>query len=251
MIARIAAAASICPRCPRSAWISGRSGAVEPMIASVDIAEMTQRVLRRPPGAEEPGQRAGGRELRAVDQRQPLLGRERHRREPRRRERRRAGHPLAADLGLAVAEHHRRHVGERREVARGPDRALRRHHRRHARGQHRLHELDQLPAHARRAAPERDQLQRHHQPHDRRRRRLADAGSNARGSGCAAGARCRPAAMRHARELAEAGVDAIDRRARREPLRRPAPPPPRSPARAAGSSATATRRARRPPGRRA
>ncbi len=41
MIARIASAASICPRWPRSAWISGRSGAVEPMIASVDSAEIS------------------------------------------------------------------------------------------------------------------------------------------------------------------------------------------------------------------
>ncbi len=40
MIARITAAASICPRWPRSAWISALSGAVDPMIASVDIAEI-------------------------------------------------------------------------------------------------------------------------------------------------------------------------------------------------------------------
>ena len=40
-MARIAAAASIWPRCPRRAWISGWSGAVDPMIASVDSAETT------------------------------------------------------------------------------------------------------------------------------------------------------------------------------------------------------------------
>ena len=39
--ARIAAAASICPAWPRKLWISGCKGAVEPMIASVDKAEIT------------------------------------------------------------------------------------------------------------------------------------------------------------------------------------------------------------------
>ena len=55
MIARIAAAASIWPRWPRSAWISGRSGAVEPMIASVERQDQ-QGVLRGAPGAEEAGE---------------------------------------------------------------------------------------------------------------------------------------------------------------------------------------------------
>ena len=39
--ADIAEAMSICPRCPRKAWISARSGCVEPMIASVDNDAVT------------------------------------------------------------------------------------------------------------------------------------------------------------------------------------------------------------------
>jgi hypothetical protein len=84
------------------------------------------------PRLEQPGQRPGGRELRAVDQRQPFLGPERHRRQPRRRQRVAAGQAAPADLRLALADHRRRHMRQRRQIARRADRALRGDHGRHA-----------------------------------------------------------------------------------------------------------------------
>ena len=59
------------------------------------------------------------------------------------------------------------------------------------------------------------ELQRHHQPHDRRRHRLADAGG-VRQHDVALQRREVVAGDAHARELAEAGVDAVDRLAPRD-----------------------------------
>jgi hypothetical protein len=135
---------------------------------------------------EQPGERIAARELGAVDQRQPFLGGELDGLKPCRLQGIGTRHHLAAMLRLALAHHHRRHVGKRRQVARRADRALVRHHRRHAFCQHVLYLLDHQPAHARGAPAQREQLQGHHQPGDvgrhghRRRRR------NATGSGCAA-----------------------------------------------------------------
>ena len=54
----MAAATSIWPRWPRSAWISGSSGAVEPMIASVDrlavstVASASRHAVNSPASAQ-------------------------------------------------------------------------------------------------------------------------------------------------------------------------------------------------------
>ena len=81
-------------------------------------------------GLEQAGQRIGGRELRAVEQRQALLGAERQRREAGSRQApRRPARVSPSTIDLADADHRRRHVGERREIARGADRALARHDR--------------------------------------------------------------------------------------------------------------------------
>jgi hypothetical protein len=130
--ARSAEAASIWPLWPRSVWISGWKGAEEPMAASVDSAPGHERGLRGTMSAEEAGQRQGGRDLRAVDEGEALLGGEHDGREAGARKGRRTGHALAGIKGLAFADHHRRHVRERREVAGGADGTLFRDHR-HAR----------------------------------------------------------------------------------------------------------------------
>ena len=122
---RSAAAVSIWPRWRRSAWMRGSNGASEPCAASVDSAPVTSAELEQRLGLEQAGERVGGRELRAVEQRQAFLGAERRaargRRAPAPR-RRACARRRRNDL--ADADHRRRHVGERREIARGADRAL-------------------------------------------------------------------------------------------------------------------------------
>ena len=78
-------------------------------------------------GREQPGKRQRGRHLRAVDQRQPLLRAELDRREAGDGKRLRGRHPPAAMRRFADADQDRRQMGERRQVAGGADRALRRH----------------------------------------------------------------------------------------------------------------------------
>ena len=128
--ARSAAAASIWPRWRRSAWMRGSNGASEPLAASVDSAPVTSAARNSVSASNRRGERVGGRELRAVEQRQAFLRRRaraaRGRRAPAPRRRARA---VAVDEDLADADHGRRHVRQRREIARGADRALARHHR--------------------------------------------------------------------------------------------------------------------------
>ena len=75
--------------------------------------------------------------------------------------------------------------------------------------------LDRRPAHARGALREARELQRHHQPHDGSRQRLADAGGM-REHDVALERREIGGADAHAGELSEAGVDAVDRLALRD-----------------------------------
>ena len=77
-------------------------------------------------GAEQPGERQRGGHLGAVDQREPLLGAELGGLEPGAREPFRRRQDLAADAHMADAEQHRGQMRERREIARGAHRALRR-----------------------------------------------------------------------------------------------------------------------------
>ncbi len=65
----------------RSAWMRGSNGVSDPLAASVESAPVTSAGWNSALGLEQPGQRIGGRELRAVEQRQAFLGAERQRRE--------------------------------------------------------------------------------------------------------------------------------------------------------------------------
>ncbi len=194
--------------------------AAERMDARVERrVRAARRVERQRPGRErrakqglrleEADQRVRGRELRAVEQREPLLRLERQRLEPDRGERFGRRHDPIVELRFADADHGGGHMGERREVARGADRALRRNDRRHAPVEHRGDAVDRLRPDAGGALREARQLQRHHEPRDRERRRLADAG----------GVRQHDVALKfceiglvdpHGAELAEAGVDSVD-----------------------------------------
>ena len=159
---------------------------------------------------EEARERMGGRELRAVEEREPLLRAEFAGPSPARSSAADAGSDLAAEARLADADHRRRHMGERGEIARRADRALRRHDRRDAARKHRFEERERRRPHARRALRQRAELQRHHEPRRGDGRRLADAGC----------VRQHDVALEldeirvgdaDAGELAEAGVHPIDR----------------------------------------
>ena len=192
MIARIAAAASIWPRWPRSAWISGRSGAVEPMIASVDRQETSSAFCAARQAAKRPASAQAVENCVPLISASPSLAARVSGASPAAASASAPGRTPAVVLGLARAEHHRGHVGERREVARGADRALHRHDRGHAAREHRLRA-------ARRAASARPRrrgrarasfsaiISRDDGARGRRRRRP----SSATGSGCAAAGRCR------------------------------------------------------------
>ena len=67
-------------------------------------------------------------------------------------------------------------MGERRQIARRADRALRRHRRRHAGRQHPFQGFDDGPLHAGSAAAEAEQLQGHRQANDPFRQVRPDAG---------------------------------------------------------------------------
>ena len=77
-----------------------------------------QRRAEQRLGLEQPGERIGGRELGAVEQRQAFLGAERRAAtSPARASASSAGSRSPRDVDLADADHRRRHVRERGEVA--------------------------------------------------------------------------------------------------------------------------------------
>ena len=196
-------------------------------------------------GLEQADQRIGGRELRAVEQREPFLGPRHDGLEADFGERGGGRRDAIANTSLADTDHRRRHMRKRREIARRAHRSLRRDHRRDAARKHGLDESDRLRLDARGALREAADLQRHHEPRCRDRGRFADA----------RGVRKDDVALKlskvgrldpHTRQLAEAGIDSVDRFATSEnPLdrggarghaghgsrgRRPAPRRARSPA---------------------
>ena len=133
-----------------------------------------QRVLRCPPRTEQTNQRVSGAKLGAVDQREAFLRAKHHRGKPSIRKGMRAGLDVTLMLRRSLADHHGGHMGERREVTAGPDRALRGDDRCYAMRQHRLQQRHDIPPNPRSTAPKRQQLQRHHQPDDVARHRIAN-----------------------------------------------------------------------------
>ena len=156
------------------------------------------------------GQRVGRGELRAVEQRQPLLGAERQRSEAGRGQGLGGGLAAMRRVDLADADHGRRHVRQRRQIARGADRALAGHHWHQAIGQHRLQHGDGGGAHARGTLGEARELEGQHQPNDGHGRRLANT---CRVRQHDVGLQPRQVGRRdaHAGELAEARIDSVDR----------------------------------------
>jgi hypothetical protein len=174
-----------------------------------------QRRLEHALDREQARQRLRGRELGAVEQREPLLRAERNGREPGAGERGRGRHALARMLRLADPEHGGRQMSEGRQIARRSHRALARDHRNKVTRQHSVEHLDGAHAHAGGAAAEARELQRHHQPHIGRPHRLADPGGVGEHDVALERGEVRGGNV-HAGELAEAGVDAINRLAARD-----------------------------------
>jgi hypothetical protein len=110
---------------------------------------------------------------------------------------------------LAFADQHAGHVRERREVARRTDRSLARNARRDARIEQRQQRIDQRRPHARVPARQAHGLGREDHAHHRRGQRLARAHA-VREHEVALQLGQVVVADARARELAEAGVDAVD-----------------------------------------
>ena len=171
-----------------------------------------EQVFRREQGLE----RERGRDLGAVQQREPFLRPELERLDTCGLERRDAILFLALHTYPALADQRERQVRERREVTGGANRALRRHDGMDACVREREKPLNHDRAHAREAAREACRLQHQDHPHRRVRERRADAGR----------VRAHEVELQRREfvvgdpclcELAEAGVDAVERLAGREP----------------------------------
>ncbi len=166
--------------------------------------------LHQPPRLDHGERQERGHRLGAVDERQPLLGAELQRREPRPREALGGGQPPAVDAHLAVANQHGRQMGERRQIAARSHRAAARHQRQDVGAEQLEQRVDDLGPHARVAARQRVGAQQQHAAHGRIAERLADAGAVAQDQ---------PAlelleligGNAHAREIAEARVDTVHR----------------------------------------
>ena len=163
---------------------------------------------RQPSRPHEPEREHRGHELGAVDEREPLLRLQLHGLETDPRERVRARQPLAVDPRLPFADERQREMRERREVARGADRATARHDRQHASVEEREEQLDGLDPGPRVSLRQRVRAQEHRRADDLGGIRVADT----------AGVRAKEPQLqlggllfrdRDGHEAAEAGVDAV------------------------------------------
>ena len=124
--ARNAAATSIWPAClsqRMNARVERRVGAAR---AVGRERSRSQSGAEQSFGLKQANQRIGGRKLRAVEERKPFLGRKLDRLKADLGERGGGGRDAIAHASVSDADHRRRHMGERREIARGAGRPLRR-----------------------------------------------------------------------------------------------------------------------------
>ena len=190
----------------------GSNGVSEPLRGIGRQRAGDQRRLEHALDREQARQRLGGRELRAVEQREALLRRRaRPARVRRARARRRPACARPSRPGLADADHRGRQMRERREIARGADRALARDHRNDVAREHRCRAGRPSPAaRRRRRAPRLASFSAIISRTIAGAHRLADAG-RVREHEVALQRRELVGGDAHVRELAEAGVDAVDR----------------------------------------
>ena len=177
-----AAATSIWPRWPRSAWMRASNGVSEPLAASVESAPVTSAAWNTRSIANSPASASAVENCVPLSRASPSFGPSTIGASPARASASAAGMRSPASRHSPTPDHRRRHMRERREIAGRADRALARDHRDHAARQHGFEHA--RPCRSRTpggAAAEARELQRHHQPHDapaasaRRRRRRARA----------------------------------------------------------------------------
>ena len=121
-----------------------------------------------------------------------------------------SGHPLAAQNDFAFTDHHRGQVCERREIARGANRSLRRYDRYQVVMEQGLQLFDHAPANAGCATTERQQLERNDQPHYGARQWFTDA-TAVRQNQVALQARGLLGRDAGAGEFAKPGIDTVNR----------------------------------------
>ncbi len=131
------------------------------------------RRLRQPARPRQAERAERGHELRAVHERQALLGLQPDRLEAGRRQRFGARKQAPVEPGLALANQRQRKVREWRQVTARPDRPAARHARQDAAVEALDEQLDRLDPGARKPFRERIRAQHHRCPHDLRRVRLA------------------------------------------------------------------------------
>ena len=130
-------------------------------------------------GAEHPFcgeqyvERDRGRRLGAVDQGEPFFRAQDERFEAEPAQGVSGGQSFPVEVDFAFTDQGRTHVGERREVARGTDRALAGDDRKRVRGHQSEKMIDQLAADTTMASTETDRIQYHHQTDDALIERLA------------------------------------------------------------------------------
>jgi hypothetical protein len=134
-----------------------------------------QQVLR----LEQPDNGQCRGDLRAVQQRQSFLRPQRHGGKADTLQRLRASDNGTIRQRLTLANQHQRHMGQRRQIARGTDRALGGDRRQHIGIQQRQQRFHHHGPHGGSAARQGECLQRQDQPHHRRRHESADAGGMA------------------------------------------------------------------------
>ncbi len=160
-------------------------------------------------GFGQPGQGKGGGKLRAVEQGQAFLGAQDQRLETRAVERLTRRQAAGKAVDLAFTDHGRGHVGQRRQVTRGADGALRRNDRGQAAVKHGFEHVHGFDAHARGAVAEAGQFQRHHQADNGFRRVVADTGRVAEDDIALKRRQVGVVDTRRG-QLTKAGIDAID-----------------------------------------
>ena len=193
---------------------NGVDARIERRVAALDGVDRHgsghHRGLHGPFGVDQRMKRDGGRNLRPVQERKTFLGPELHGFQFRQPERRRSAHPAAAEQGFAFADQHQRQMRQRRQIARSAHRALRRDDRDDLGVDEAGEGGGGRRMDARIAARQRLELEHHDEPHGVGRKRFAGPG----------GVRAHQIDLQRVEiaigdaglgELAEAGIDAIDR----------------------------------------
>ena len=198
------------PGCGRAATMRLSNAASDPREASRDAAPTRSAVFARSIARLQREAADRDRHLHSVDEREPFLRSQSRRPDPRAPQRLRRGPLPAPHPHAALAHQAERQMRERSEIARRPDRTLRRNDRQDVGREHRDERLDGRDANAGVPARQRVGAQRHHRPHDG----IRQSGSDARGVASNQVALERldlSRRDRHVGELAEARRHAVDR----------------------------------------